>query len=373
MLMPVFKAGNYPQGDFPLERCRKMVDAYDPVNNIEGAAVIGHMDNILAERIENEFAYGWYDKLSMDEEGTVYANFPDEDISVELSQWIKSGKLRYVSAEIITYDKKDSSKAPYLARVAFLGRSIPAVNQAKVPAMFSGLLKAIGFSKTDPVSDTGEPLLRFCQRMDKETVQKFASLIPAPEGVIPQGVAPQGASENSTSHSVEGGKQNTDEKTIPPKGFSMSMTDEEKEKFSQLEKENADKTARIAQFEQQEKENKKETAKKDAESFYQKFRDDGKITPVEFSEVVGLDVTLTEEQRAIQRKQFSALFEKRSPVVSLAAGHVASKDTCFSENEKTNASVNAQVRKYAREHKISFSEAVEVLSAEKPELFGGEQ
>lgn len=363
MLMPVFKSGNYPQGDFPLERCRKMVDAYDPVNNIEGAAVIGHMDNILAERIENEFAYGWYDKLSMDEEGTVYANFPDEDISPELSQWIKSGKLRYVSAEIITYDKKDSTKAPYLARVAFLGRSIPAVNQAKVPAMFSGLLKAIGFSKTDPVSDTGEPLLRFCQRMDKQTVQKFASLI----------TVPLGASENSTSHSVEGGKQNTDEKPIPPKGFSMSMTDEEKEKFSQLEKENADKAARIAQFEQQEKENKKETAKKDAESFYQKFRDDGKITPVEFSEVVGLDVTLTEEQRAIQRKHFSALFEKRSPVVSLNAGHVASKEQCFSENEKTNASVNAQVRKYAREHKISFSEAVDVLSSEKPELFGGEQ
>jgi hypothetical protein len=38
----IFKAGKYPQGDWPKERVQKLVDAYDPDRNIEAPVVIGH-------------------------------------------------------------------------------------------------------------------------------------------------------------------------------------------------------------------------------------------------------------------------------------------------------------------------------------------
>jgi hypothetical protein len=38
----IFKAGRYPQGDWPKERVKKLVDAYDPEKFYDAPLVIGH-------------------------------------------------------------------------------------------------------------------------------------------------------------------------------------------------------------------------------------------------------------------------------------------------------------------------------------------
>ena len=67
----VFKSGAYPQGNFPRERVARMVDAYDPVNNLEAPAVIGHRDYQLKDTDEDELAHGWVTSLRMDGAGKV--------------------------------------------------------------------------------------------------------------------------------------------------------------------------------------------------------------------------------------------------------------------------------------------------------------
>ncbi|MDR0761158.1 MAG: hypothetical protein LBF74_13790, partial [Treponema sp.] len=129
----VFKAGKYPQGDWPEERVQQMVDAYDPENKIEAPAVIGH--RMFALRDADQYAHGWVESLRMDQDRKVYATIPE--FSLEARHAIAEKKLRYISVEIYEFDKVTKGEPPYLKAVALLGRDNPAVTGTKIPALFS--------------------------------------------------------------------------------------------------------------------------------------------------------------------------------------------------------------------------------------------
>jgi hypothetical protein len=67
----IFRAGNYPQGDWPKERVQKLVDAYDPVKNVEAPVAIGH--KFYSQTDADQFAHGWVRSLRMDGAGKVWA------------------------------------------------------------------------------------------------------------------------------------------------------------------------------------------------------------------------------------------------------------------------------------------------------------
>ena len=128
----IFKAGKYPQGDWPKERVQRMVDAYDPDKGFEAAVVIGH--RFYADTDEAQYAHGWVKSLRMDGAGKVYADIPE--FSADAKKAIAEKKLRYVSAEIYEFDKLDPDQPPYLRAVALLGRDTPAIPAARLPSLF---------------------------------------------------------------------------------------------------------------------------------------------------------------------------------------------------------------------------------------------
>jgi len=58
MILKIFKAGNYPQGRWDLERVGRLVDSYDPESGIEAPCVVGH-----------EKSSGWVRLLRLDYQG----------------------------------------------------------------------------------------------------------------------------------------------------------------------------------------------------------------------------------------------------------------------------------------------------------------
>ena len=129
----IFKAGNYPQGDWPKERVRKMADARGPEKNREAPAVTGH--KWYSRTDADQYARGWVKSLRMDGAGKVFAAV--EDFSADVKKAVAEKKLRYISAEFWEYDKRgEGNEPPYLKAIALLGRDTPAVPGAKLPTVF---------------------------------------------------------------------------------------------------------------------------------------------------------------------------------------------------------------------------------------------
>jgi hypothetical protein len=128
----------------------------------------------------------------------------------------------------------------------------------------------------------------------------------------------------------------------------------EKEKFTALQKENAE-------FRSAEKKN-------EAEAFFAKLRDEGKLTPAVFDKAVALDARLGEDER----KDFRAMFGELNTQFDLSGKHAASKKNS-PEGAAMSAGVTAKIRAFQKEHKLaSFADAAEALYAAKPELFAEE-
>jgi len=357
MILKIFEAGEYPQGSWPLERVRAMVDAYDPVGNIEAPGVVGHMDNVLAERLENELAYAWVKSLTMNEQGEVFADVPDDQMSPELRSWLANHNLRYISAEIAEYDKQPAPTPPYLIRIAFLGRSTPAVSTTRIPGLFRKLLSVVGFGKADSEAETGASIVRFCRKIDEVALASVAH--------------PTKADTDSTNNS------HTVATAAPTAAFGAqpkssdeegSMTEKElQDENAQLKAANDGLRTRVSAFEQAEAEGKTRAAKEDAERFFGGLRDSGKIAPAQFDKAVATDLKLEGEARA----SFRALFEAEKPKTMLSAFHVANRETARSE-QPLSGSLVQEIKAFAREEKIDFEEAAKRLHVKRPELFGEE-
>jgi hypothetical protein len=361
MNLLIFKAGEYPQGSWPIERTRKMVESYDPINNIEAPGVVGHMDNGLVERQENELAHAWVKSLSITEAGEVYADIPNEEISPQLKGWLADHNLRYVSAELGEYDKlpAPNAGAPYLLRLAFLGRSIPQIPTTKIPALFKRMLFAVGFGKGEPETIDGVRVVQFCRKIDASAIEEIRADLAAHK-------EPQKQEPTQAAFSGSLVKQNSI-KEVP-------MTEKElQDENARLKAENAQirsdlssRDTKIAEFEKKVTAQTEEQNKKAAEAYFGALRDKGRLTPVQFEAAVKLDVGMTTENRAIYRSLFG---ESMKPVVHIGVDHVVTPDRAKSEAGEAAGDLVTRVNAFAKKGGISYQEAAKRLNEEHPELF----
>ena len=361
MILKIFE-GEYPQGSWPIERVRRLVEAYDPVNGIEAPAVVGHMDNVLVERLENELAYGWVKALSTNEAGEVFADIPNEEISPQLKTWITDRNLRYVSAEIAERDLKEAETPPYLVRVAFLGRSIPAVNTARVPSLFRKLLEVVGFGRREEAPSDGVQMVHFCRRLPDGAVGELLAMA----AVAGAGSAAANAELNTASASLAG---------KGPAAFQSGMEvstmgeKELQEEVARLKAENGTQANKLKLFAAAENDAKASAAKKDAEAYYGALRDSGKLTPAKFEKAVSVDIVLGEKERESLRALFAK--DEVTPVIGLGREHVATGDRTDGEKPLSGSLVK-EIQSFAKKEKISYEDAARRLHEERPALFGQE-
>ena len=326
----VFRAGKYPQGDWPEERVKKLVDAYDPENNLEAPAVIGH--RAFAMRDADQYAHGWVESLRMDKDGKVYATI--SDFSLEARHAIAEKKLRYISVEIYEFDKVNPGDPPYLKAVALLGRDTPAVTGTKIPAMFSSLFSGGVVNTTDEENH----ISAFTRKMNTEDIKTLSAT----------------------------GDINAEDRKNQREDFAMGKTAEEGASVEALEKELEKSRAETAAFQKELSELKNAGRKSDAETFFSKLRDEGKLPPAIFEKAAALDARLGEEDR----KEFRSLFSSLEARIDLSGKHTADKKNAPAL-PAGSADLTAKIRAFQKEKDIaSFEEAAIALHADKPELFG---
>ena len=318
----IFKAGNYPQGDWPKERVQRLVDAYDPARNAEAPVVIGH--KFYSQTDEDQYAHGWVTALRMDGAGKVWATV--DEFSADVKKAMAEKKLRYISAEFWEYDKRDEKESPYLKAIALLGRDTPAVSGAKLPALFD---RSAGVMST---VDEKEFIAAFTRKVDAEDKAAFGK-------------------------SEAGAEKNQLQKEAP--------MDEEKVKG--LEAELAAIKERAAAFQKENAELREGNLKTEARAFFGKLRDEGKLPPAQFERVVTLDTKLGEAER----KEFRALFSEMEVVVDLSGEHAAPKGRA-DPAPGGDAALAAKIRAFQKEKNFaSFAEAAEAFYTANPAAFEG--
>ena len=316
----IFKAGKYPQGEWPKERVQKLVDAYDPEKNVEAPVVIGH--RFYGNDDEYQNAHGWVGGLRMDGAGRVFASVGE--FSADVKKKLAEGKLRYVSAEFYEFDKVNDERPPYLKAVALLGRDTPAVAGTKI-SLFT-LMAGGGLA----VIDEKEHIAAFTRRAGAEEMKTLAK------------------------GSQGGGNMDELEKLKAQAEGLRAELAAEKEKAAAFQKENAE-------FRGAEK-------KSEAAAFFAKLRDEGKIAPALFEKAVTLDAGLGEDQR----KEFRALFDGLNAAVDLSGGHAAPKPKTPAPGTGSGT-LAEKIRAFQIEKGIAtFAEAAEALYAETPALFEDE-
>jgi hypothetical protein len=325
----VFKAGKYPQGDWPEERVKKLVDAYDPENAIEAPVVIGH--RAFAMRDADQYAHGWVESVRMDKDGKVYAAIPE--FSLEARHAIAEKKLRYISVEIYEFDKENKEQPPYLHAIALLGRDNPAVRGTKIPSLFS--------LSTGGVVNTVDEESRISTFTRKVSAEEFKTL---------------------SSEGQETQEDNTMDKGEGPRNAAPRDAGELLAKFEESEK-------KLAAFRKENEELKNAGKKREAEAFFGRLKDEGKLPPALFEKAVALDTRLGEEDR----KEVRAMFSELETKVDLSGSHKADKKNAPAP-AAASADLTAKIRAFRKEKKLaSFAEAAEALYAEKPELFEEEE
>ncbi|MFC1238403.1 hypothetical protein ACFGOO_03095 [Treponema vincentii] len=318
----IFKAGKYPQGDWPKERVEKMVGAYNPEKFYEAPVVIGHRSFGTSDDYQD--AHGWVKSLRMDKSGKVFADVPS--FSADVIRKVAEGKLKYMSIEVFENDMIDKSQPPYLRAIALLGRDTPAVAGAKIPTLFS--LPFGGFAEC---ANEETHTSTFTQKMDAGTIQLFSA--------------------NEAEKTTQSREETMDEMT------------------EKVKTEMAAKDARIAALEKENEMLQQAKMKHDAEVFFSQLRDAGKITPACFEKAVALDAKMTEADR----KEFRALFSNSEPIADLSGKHTATKEKSRAEFA-CSADVTAKVKAFQKEKGFaSFTEAAEALYSANPEMFSEEE
>jgi len=346
----IFKAGRYPQGDWPIERVQKFVDAYDPERGFEAPLVIGHRS--FALRDADQYAHGWVGKLRMEKDGKVYADV--KDVSREARQAIAEKKLRYVSVELYEFDKckETQGQPPYLRAVALLGRDTPAVAGTRVP-MFSA----------------------FCQHADEENhVTTFTRKVGA-EDIRALSL---GAGESTEEEAGVGNEEQEEIEKLKAEVGELKARVEALEKGAEGPREGGngafgkqpaqDDRVPDARFDKAVAARLQELERQDAAAFYGGLRDAGKLPPAQYGKAVALDLRLGGEERKEARALFAALEAK----VDLSGRHVADKKGA-PEAPGFGSALNARIKAYQKEHELSFADAASALFAAKPELFEEEE
>jgi hypothetical protein len=324
----VFKSGKYPQGEWKAERVKRMVEAYDPEKSWEAPGVVGHLSDFEVSSIgrDAEYADAWVKSLRMDGAGKVYALFTDLSSSLKLA--VMERRVKYCSVEIMEMDKVNPELPPYLAKVAFLGRTLPAVPTTLIPAKFN--LAMGNVLESEPSNeDKNKNLLRFfCRFSEPKNFNDF--------------------------------KDKNDSKKESP------MTDEEKKLFTKMQEDLNLANRKITEFENQKTVFEKIENKKEATLFFQNLQNEGILPPALFSKTVELDTSLDPNTR----KEFREIIAGFQKIADTTGSHFADKKKINQDESKKEADLNAKITAFQAEHKIAtFREAAKILFAKNPELF----
>ena len=319
----VFKSGKYPQGDFPRERVARMVNAYDPVHDLEAPAVIGHRDYQLKDTDEDELAHGWVTSLRMDGAGKVYASF--RDISPKLRHYLADKQLQYISVEITPWDEQDPDRPPYLEGVAFLGRSRPQLATTRVPPMFAR-------SPFVGVKDDERGTLIFSRALSRSEIEMFEG-VPAIQNTETE---QEGEDMPQTIESLQ------------------AQVDEQQAAISEF-------TAKQTALNEENAKLKAESLKAEAVSFFAELRNAGKLPPAVFDQVVSFDARLPGDE---MRKEFRALFGKHDAIIDISGGHLVGA------HPNKELPLSSRIKTFAAAKKIDrFEDAAAAYFAEHPEDF----
>lgn len=114
-LFEIFKAGKYPQGDYPEDKVRAIFENYDPA---------WFKAPFTVEHAKSGPAFGYVETLEFSD-GKLKASA--DDINEQLKELIKAKNFGPVSVEIFREVDKEGKKIPYLGAVSFLGVKPPAI------------------------------------------------------------------------------------------------------------------------------------------------------------------------------------------------------------------------------------------------------
>lgn len=148
----IFKAGNYPQGNFSIKDIETIVQNYDPTF-CEAPITLDHE--------QKGPALGWIDKLWA-ENGILKASF--RDLSPELKELVKSGKYKKVSVEIY---RNLESRGPYLKSVSFLGAAAPQVKGMEPIEFKDGESEIYIFELKETEIKTSDELIKFKEQVSE--------------------------------------------------------------------------------------------------------------------------------------------------------------------------------------------------------------
>jgi hypothetical protein len=124
---------------------------------------------------------------------------------------------------------------------------------------------------------------------------------------------------------------------------------------------------KLAAFRKENAELRGTKEKGEAEAYYGKVRDGGKLPPALFEKAVALDTGLSEGQR----KGFREIWSGMAAQVDLSGKHAASKPMAPSVGMESKR-LTAKIRAYQMEKRLStFEEAAKAVYAENPALFEG--
>jgi hypothetical protein len=267
----------------------------------------------------------------MDGAGKVFAVV--EDFSADVKKAVAEKKLRYISVEFWERDRRgEGNEPPYLKAVALLGRDMPAVQGAKLPACFSqGVMSVL---------DEKEFITAFPRKVDAEDKAAFSGT---------GGAENQGSTELGNHEEVK----------------RMDELEKMKAQYERLSGELAAANERIAAFEKENGELKNAERKTEAATFFAKLRDEGKMPPALFEKAVELDAKMTEEGR----KEYRALFSALEAKVDLSGNHAAPKGKVPAA-DVANANLTAKIRAFQKEKGFStFSEAADAFYTANPGAF----
>jgi len=310
----IFKAGKYPQGEWPKERVARLAEAYGADSEARAPVVIGH--RMFGQDDEYQMAHGWVEGLRVDGAGKLFARI--EDWSPKARFAIAHKQLRYMSVELFEDDKTDPARPPCLRAVALLGRDTPAVAGARLPTVFS----RDGFAGF--TLDVEKGITAFTRKLTPEDIAE---------------VSARGAEEEAESM----------------------------EEIERLKAQFAESSARVASLQKENDELRNAGRKAEAEAFFGKLRDAGKLPPALFEKALALDATLDSEASA----QLRSLFGELQTKVDLSAGHVAEKPAAGAGGE---SGLTAKIRAYQKEKGIgSFAEAAVAFHAANPAVFEEEE
>src|SRR5579883_1263984 len=143
--LAIFRAGKHTSVDgrsveFTPQAVREIADSYDP-SALEAPLVVGH------PQTDNP-AYGWVKALSVDEDGTLYAE--PQQVEPQFAEMVNAGRFKRISSSIYLPDSPGNPKPGrhYLKHVGFLGAAAPAVKGLPI-ASFAADDAALEFADDD--------------------------------------------------------------------------------------------------------------------------------------------------------------------------------------------------------------------------------